>query len=831
MTLGTCVSLLSSSFPFSPSLPVALESGYDASSIPTLIRSLPSFQREMPVMGWIQGHFCVGIIDEIQRRPIPTPSPIVPSSSTSASIKATDALTSQSNKITSYFRPPAPASAASLLPSVDSAVIDLTGGSDEDEAMPSTRAKQEDAEGRRKKPTHALYVSDSKTRKTNTLPTAEASHAGKPKLFCFFLTARILVCVGRIANVSLFAFLHLPTRLCLRAALGKLQLQCYKLLLDALLRPASSPSSSSSSITGSSPLATLDPDALQPFTFLRLYAYLGLDSSAPFSPAFLAQTHVLIEGNQLGERAVARNLGELEFVWELAMDGLGVDRSKGCEEEMELVYRFQGAGKAKEKGARTRKGIGQGKGRGTDREAELIEQEEERLLRMALKASMETSTGGSEGELGEAVDGDGDAVDPVGENADLAMAVALSLLEDSTTPDRDEQAETDRTGPKALEGRMLLGGSIQADAYSSDGRSSTFEIDDGQDLVADTALEPGRSDTLNALSPVTAPASNSLSLIANRRIEKPRLPHPSSSAWGSASPSLLRPLRQPPFDSAPRRPTSSDPSNANYQPLESPARSACNLPDTPFTYSYLLSLPMSNLVSICVSESIPFLGTKHALAKRILKALPSTPSLSLPKDSPRWKDDGEGSSLSDGRSSKRARTNSASSAEKSAENEKRDPTDEDSSGSDSEPKDLLSSSPSPPSSPLTHSASVITSTNIIGRVPVRYSHSRLMDHITEVLEFWTGVRAPRGVSIENANRCDWCEYRDDCEWREKEVRPSLPRPILRLRILVGRLSLWKGSFADSVLILLILQGRRLWEAVRTKKQRGTSKEDSLLHEL
>ncbi|KAH9948234.1 exonuclease V [Amylocystis lapponica] len=48
-------------------------------------------------------------------------------------------------------------------------------------------------------------------------------------------------------------------------------------------------------------------------------------------------------------------------------------------------------------------------------------------------------------------------------------------------------------------------------------------------------------------------------------------------------------------------------------------------------------------------------------------------------------------------------------------------------------------------------------------------------HLAGVLEWWHGVRAPRGVGVDATGRCQSCEYRDGCEWRYEKAREAVKR--------------------------------------------------------
>jgi len=67
------------------------------------------------------------------------------------------------------------------------------------------------------------------------------------------------------------------------------------------------------------------------------------------------------------------------------------------------------------------------------------------------------------------------------------------------------------------------------------------------------------------------------------------------------------------------------------------------------------------------------------------------------------------------------------------------------------------------------------SCNIIGTKKFKYSEAILKAHLDSVLSWWHGEREPRGVDIENVGRCNSCEYRDGCEWREQKALEDLSK--------------------------------------------------------
>ncbi|KAF8921901.1 exonuclease V a 5' deoxyribonuclease-domain-containing protein [Mucidula mucida] len=58
---------------------------------------------------------------------------------------------------------------------------------------------------------------------------------------------------------------------------------------------------------------------------------------------------------------------------------------------------------------------------------------------------------------------------------------------------------------------------------------------------------------------------------------------------------------------------------------------------------------------------------------------------------------------------------------------------------------------------------------IIGTKEFDHDPTFLDNYLVSILEWWHGRRPAEGVSIENARRCNYCEYKNDCEWREEKA--------------------------------------------------------------
>ncbi|KIO18874.1 hypothetical protein M407DRAFT_224524, partial [Tulasnella calospora MUT 4182] len=59
--------------------------------------------------------------------------------------------------------------------------------------------------------------------------------------------------------------------------------------------------------------------------------------------------------------------------------------------------------------------------------------------------------------------------------------------------------------------------------------------------------------------------------------------------------------------------------------------------------------------------------------------------------------------------------------------------------------------------------------SIIGSKKFNFDQELLTKHIVAAIEFWESRREPRGVELEDTWKCDTCEFRDGCEWREAKA--------------------------------------------------------------
>ena len=69
--------------------------------------------------------------------------------------------------------------------------------------------------------------------------------------------------------------------------------------------------------------------------------------------------------------------------------------------------------------------------------------------------------------------------------------------------------------------------------------------------------------------------------------------------------------------------------------------------------------------------------------------------------------------------------------------------------------------------------------SLIGRHSFPLDSERLTDYLKSEVSWWRGERATVGVSLEDAWKCGWCEFADDCDWRKEKVEEGLERARLR----------------------------------------------------
>lgn len=68
---------------------------------------------------------------------------------------------------------------------------------------------------------------------------------------------------------------------------------------------------------------------------------------------------------------------------------------------------------------------------------------------------------------------------------------------------------------------------------------------------------------------------------------------------------------------------------------------------------------------------------------------------------------------------------------------------------------------------------------VIGTRSFAYAAGELERYVRDVMRWWKGEREPRGVEIEEAGKCRWCEFAEGCEWRKGKVEEVLEKGRLK----------------------------------------------------
>ncbi|TKA74074.1 hypothetical protein B0A55_05232 [Friedmanniomyces simplex] len=93
---------------------------------------------------------------------------------------------------------------------------------------------------------------------------------------------------------------------------------------------------------------------------------------------------------------------------------------------------------------------------------------------------------------------------------------------------------------------------------------------------------------------------------------------------------------------------------------------------------------------------------------------------------------------------------------------------------------IVTPAPSSPISPLlTAEFRASSSGNLIGRRHFPFSASTLDTYVADELAWWRGQRAARGVEVEEAFKCGYCEFAEGCEWRAGKVEEGVRKAKLR----------------------------------------------------
>lgn len=65
-----------------------------------------------------------------------------------------------------------------------------------------------------------------------------------------------------------------------------------------------------------------------------------------------------------------------------------------------------------------------------------------------------------------------------------------------------------------------------------------------------------------------------------------------------------------------------------------------------------------------------------------------------------------------------------------------------------------------------------TDGSILGIKNFLYDDDIIRDYLEDGMSWWKGEREARGVCIEEAYKCGWCEFADECHWRKEKVEQA-----------------------------------------------------------
>jgi exonuclease V len=69
---------------------------------------------------------------------------------------------------------------------------------------------------------------------------------------------------------------------------------------------------------------------------------------------------------------------------------------------------------------------------------------------------------------------------------------------------------------------------------------------------------------------------------------------------------------------------------------------------------------------------------------------------------------------------------------------------------------------------------------IIGKEVIAYDAAVLQKYVGEEMQWWKGEREAKGVDIEEAFKCRFCEFADECTWRKQKIEEALEKHRLRM---------------------------------------------------
>lgn len=62
--------------------------------------------------------------------------------------------------------------------------------------------------------------------------------------------------------------------------------------------------------------------------------------------------------------------------------------------------------------------------------------------------------------------------------------------------------------------------------------------------------------------------------------------------------------------------------------------------------------------------------------------------------------------------------------------------------------------------------------NVLGSKTLVYDEGALNQYLADEMKWWRGERSAKGVDIEEAFKCRFCDFAEDCEWRKEKVEEA-----------------------------------------------------------
>lgn len=441
-------------------------------------------------------------------------------------------------------------------------------------------------------------------------------------------------------------------------------------------------------------------------------------------------------------------LGVMVDLWERAVERLGVGREEGTDRTLTLVYRYQspmeksyrrGRGKGKRKA-----GSKGGEGEGEEREVDDREAQEERDLQRAIEASLAVDTSPQE------------AQGPSSASLPPTELNGHPPLPPSSQPGSTRAVEHDRDGEKAIDD-----GPLEIPEGALDGSSSEllpFVVDrpgDEVDFVGPTAEE--EEERLLQLelkaSLADAPDEESRHLqVTDSLLERSR----STPMDGMRHNAVAGPFTVPMSD---RRPSTSEkqiPSPSPSEDLQQVERllspePQSQPPSKKEQMDELMANKLPDLRRIAGRMKLPTWGAKNTLAGRIYNARKSAGpegQRAVPSSQP-----GPASASSPFQPSPPSKKSKSGTAIQEAATQASSTVPSTSSAP-------FIASPNRPPSKIDE--------DIIGSVSFLAS-ANLVNTLSSILDFWMGRTRPVGVPESQTWKCNSCEMRASCEWREEEA--------------------------------------------------------------